>query len=245
MLTAQAPDPDRRVRPGEPFRFACSASLPCFNTCCRNKDLILTPYDVLRLKGALRLDSDRFLERHVLFRPDPDSGFPVLSLRMLDEPEKRCPFVGQAGCTVYGDRPTACRLYPLGRATARTGGGDPEEVFFLLHAPACRGLATERSSPLEAWLEGQGLGPYRRFNNRMLEVLFHPRRVPGRRLSPEQVRKVIVACYNADAFRSFLFGSGFLKQAGVPSARRRKIRSDDEALLSFGFEFLERVLYAR
>jgi len=246
MLTRQAPDPDRCLRPGDPFRFACSQALDCFNTCCRNKDLILTPYDVLRLKTALSLHSDRFLEQHVLFRPDPDSGFPVLSLRMRDEPERRCPFVGPQGCTVYDDRPTACRLYPLGRATSRTaaGTGEPEEIFFLLDTPACLGLDAERSVSLETWLEGQGLGPYRRFNNRMLKVLFHGKRARGGKLSREQVQKVIVACYNPDVFRDFLFRSGFLKQARVPAARRRRIRGDDEALLAFGFEFLEKVLYS-
>ncbi len=161
MLTEQAPHHERRLQSGDPFRFDCSAGLACFNTCCRNKDLVLTPYDVLRLKTACRLHSDRFLQQHVLFRPDPASGFPVLSLRMQDDSEKQCPFVGEGGCTVYQHRPTACRLYPLGRASGRAAGsGEQEEFFFLLETPACLGVREERTVTLEEWLQGQGLGPY-------------------------------------------------------------------------------------
>jgi Fe-S-cluster containining protein len=241
MLTDQAPHQAKRLNPGDPFRFACSSGLPCFNTCCRNKDLLLSPYDVLRLKTARRLHSDRFLREHVLFRPDPASGFPVLSLRMQDDRERHCPFVGEQGCTVYCDRPTACRLYPLGRAT---GYGAGEEFFFLLDTPVCLGVREEQTVTLEEWLQGQGLEPYLAFNNLMLKVLFHKKRDPRKKLSQEQVQKVIVACYNLDAFRDFLFRSKFLKQAGVTADKRRKLKNDEEALLRFGFEFLQKVLFS-
>ncbi len=78
----------------------------------------------------------------------------------------------------------------------------------------------------------------------MLKILFHKKRDPRNKLSQEQLQKVIVACYNLDAFREFLFRSGFLKQAGVPANKRRKLKNDDEALLRFGVEFLQKVLYA-
>jgi len=245
MLTDRPPRDTARLQSGDTFRFSCAPGLACFNTCCRNKDLILTPYDVLRLRSACGLHSDRFLERHVLYRPDPASGFPVLSLRMQDDPERRCPFVGENGCTVYRDRPTACRLYPLGRATGPGAErGNPEAFFFLLDTPDCLGVRQECAVRLAAWLKGQGVVEYLAFNNLMLKLLFHPKRDRGRSLTPEQVQKVILACYNPDAFRTFLFRSGFLKQAGVPAHRRRKLRENDEALLRFGFEFLEKVLFA-
>jgi Fe-S-cluster containining protein len=245
MLTGEVPPSEQRLKSGDTFCFSCSSGLACFNTCCRSKDLILTPYDVLRLKGALGLHSDRFLERHALYRPDPLSGFPVLSLRMQDDADRRCPFVGPDGCTVYADRPTACRLYPLARAVGRASrAGAEEEFFFLLDTPSCLGVAQERTVRLEDWIDGQGLAPYLEFNNRMLGVRFHRKRDPGKKLGEEQVKKVMVACYNLDAFREFLFGSGFLKHAGISPGRRRKLRDDDPELLRFGFEFLGKVLFA-
>ena len=37
-----------------PLCFACHPKVPCFNECCRELDLALSPYDVLRLRRALR-----------------------------------------------------------------------------------------------------------------------------------------------------------------------------------------------
>jgi len=245
MLTDRVSDHKERLHAGDTFRFSCSPGMACFNACCRNKDLVLTPYDVVRLKTACGLHSDRFLERYVLYRQDPGSGFPVLSLRMQDDPGKRCPFVAGGGCTVYRHRPTACRLYPLGRATAPAlDAGGADTFFFLLDTPGCLGVGEQHAVRLQDWLEGQGLLPYLEFNNLMLKLLFHKKRDRRVPLSPGQVQKVILACYNPDAFRTFLFRSGFLKQAGVPAGRRRKLRENDEALLRFGFEFLEKVLFA-
>jgi hypothetical protein len=47
------------------FTFRCHSDLTCFNQCCRNLNLFLYPYDVLRLRKRLNMDSDRFLEAHV------------------------------------------------------------------------------------------------------------------------------------------------------------------------------------
>ena len=50
------------IKRGQPFRFRCHSALACFNQCCRNLNLFLYPYDVIRLRKALQMDSDRFLE---------------------------------------------------------------------------------------------------------------------------------------------------------------------------------------
>ncbi len=244
MISNEEVPQEKRLTADEPFRFSCSSGLACFNTCCANKDLVLTPYDVLRLKKARKLHSDAFLERHILYRPDPANGFPVLSLRMQDDERKRCPFVEEEGCGVYHDRPTACRLYPLGRAVGRAAGsGKEDEFFFLLDTPNCLGTEQERTVRLGDWLEGQGLAPYLQFNNLMLGVLFHKKRDPKKKLDTEQLQKVIVACYNLDVFREFLFRSGFLDQAGITGKARSRLRKDNEKLLRFGYDFLEKVLY--
>ncbi len=40
----------RPVVQDETFRFACHSQLPCFTRCCADLKLVLTPYDILRLK---------------------------------------------------------------------------------------------------------------------------------------------------------------------------------------------------
>jgi hypothetical protein len=48
-----------------------------------------------------------------------------------------------------------------------------------------------------------------------------------------------MATYNIDQFRDFLFNSTFLKRYKVKSALLKKIRTDDVALLKFGFDWVK------
>ena len=52
---------DRSRTEGAPdsFCFACQKERPCFTTCCANLKLVLTPYDILRLKTRLQLTTGR------------------------------------------------------------------------------------------------------------------------------------------------------------------------------------------
>ena len=48
--------PGIQLKPGDSFAFRCHPDIACFNRCCRNLNLFLYPYDVIRLKGALGID---------------------------------------------------------------------------------------------------------------------------------------------------------------------------------------------
>ncbi len=88
VLIENVPPSQERLNLTDTIAFDCHKGLSCFGTCCRNRDLVLTPYDVLRLKRALNLHSDAFLEQLALYRVDPASGFPVISLRMEADEQK-------------------------------------------------------------------------------------------------------------------------------------------------------------
>ncbi|MBF0496085.1 MAG: YkgJ family cysteine cluster protein [Deltaproteobacteria bacterium] len=235
---------EHRLGPNDTFNFACHKKISCFNSCCRNKHLPLTPYDVMRLKKALNLHSDDFLSKYTLFQIEPQSGFPVISLKMSDPPTRTCLLVTVKGCRVYEDRPTSCRLYPLGRASGRRAADDAyDEFFFPLDAPNCQGIKETKIQTVAEWREDQGLLPYTRANDRMLNIVFHPRRDETKQLDDRQLQKVIVALYNLDVFREFVFNTEFLKTYEVEEALAERIKEDDEALLDLGFKFLEQALF--
>jgi Fe-S-cluster containining protein len=179
MFLESPPPHEKRLQPTDTFHFSCHRELSCFNTCCRNKHLPLTPYDILRIKRNLAIHSDDFLARYVVYRPDPESGFPILSIKMRHK-EAICPFVTEKGCAIYPDRPTACRLYPLGRSSGiDSAEGKPKEFYALLHITQCHGLREEKAWSVAQWVNDQGLLPYIHMNDKMLEILFHPRRNPS------------------------------------------------------------------
>ncbi|HIJ40390.1 MAG TPA: YkgJ family cysteine cluster protein [Deltaproteobacteria bacterium] len=222
------------------FHFSCHRRLSCFNSCCRNKHLLLTPYDVIRIKRALHLFSDDFLSQYAVYRLDPGSGFPILSLKMKGA-ENVCPFVGRDGCEIYDDRPTACRLFPLGRLSAL--GDDEGGIFYLLDLKGCEGVKENKVQVINQWRIDQGLLPYDEMNDRMLEILFHPKRDRSIFLNEGQQQKVMVACYNVDIFREFVFHTGFLELFRIDAATRKNINKNDEALLQLGFSYLKKVLF--
>lgn len=244
MFLEAVPPPEKRMQLSDSFLFSCHKDLACFNSCCRSKHLPLTPYDVLRLKKALNLHSDDFLTRYAVYRVDRDSGFPTISLKMREDSSALCPFVSPEGCGVYDDRPTACRLYPLGRAGGRAAGRLGWEAFFyMLDTPDCLGIEEKRDWKIKDWQDGQGLFPYIKMNDGMLDILFHTKRDRKKPLDERQVRKVMVACYNLDVFREFVFKTEFLELFEVDQTTRSKIEEDVVALLNLGLAYLRNTLF--
>ncbi|MBW1714158.1 MAG: YkgJ family cysteine cluster protein, partial [Deltaproteobacteria bacterium] len=156
------------------FRFACHPGMACFTVCCRKLDLVLTPYDILRLKKQLGLEAGQFLEKHTLPADPRRSRWPLVRLRMEDKGQ--CPFLSAQGCGVYPDRPSACRTYPLARA-ARPGAspGQVEEGYFLVEEDFCQGFDQDQVWTVQKWVTDQGLVPYHHWNDRWMKILTQPR----------------------------------------------------------------------
>ncbi len=246
MILDRLPPPEKRLLVGDTFTFSCEKGLACFGTCCRNRYLTLTPYDVLRLKNSLKMHSDEFLVRHTVYRLDPESGFPVISLKMGSDSERECPFLTPVGCSIYRDRPTACRLFPLARASGmQPYGAGHDEFFFFLDTKNCLGRKEGRAQILEEYLAAQGVIEYRKINDKMLDILFHPWREKGKPLSSRQLQKIIVACYNVDVFREFVLKADFIEAYQVDDPTRSLIDRDDVALLDLGFTYLKTALFQR
>lgn len=227
------------------FRFACHPGVPCFTRCCADLTLALTPYDVLRLKKGLGISSQEFLNRYTSDEIKENSGLPVLLLKMEAYQGGRCPFLLPEGCSVYSDRPGACRLYPVGRA-ARYNGGRLQERYFLVEEPHCLGFAEDRRWTVQEWLADQGLEDYNEMNSLWMAV---NRDVEGRSLratmTDDRVKMYFMACYNSDQFRRFVFESSFLKNFQIDKKTVSRIRKDDKALLKLGFRWLELALFGK
>lgn len=222
------------------LQFSCQRSVACFNVCCRDLYLVLTPYDVLRLKNACGMDSTSFLEEYATTEVDPGWKIPVVKLKMLDDPVRSCPFVREEGCRVYDDRPGACRTYPLGRAARRSVQGSTlqiEEKYFLVRESHCLGFQEEKRWAVSEWVEDQGLAEYNAWNDRWMEFLSRYR--PGlRNLSETQWKMLYMACYSLNRFHEFVFRTRLLSLIDVPEDRVEAMRKSEEELLAFALEWL-------
>ena len=66
-----------RMSLDDSFVFQCHQKLACFTHCCQDVSIVLTPYDVLRLKKALGIDSSEFLQRYTISPFSQDQKFPA------------------------------------------------------------------------------------------------------------------------------------------------------------------------
>ncbi len=242
MIETEAELSGPRLRPDEVLRFRCHPGLACFNSCCRDKQLTLLPYDVLRLRRALGCTSAAFLAEHGVLEIEPASGWPTLRLGLAAD--GRCPFVGAGGCGVYRHRPTCCRVYPLARAVALDAGGEPTEAFVAAETgPGCLGFGAPGDLTVAAWTRDQGLDEYRAANDRVARLFLHPRRPRPLSLPAAEVHAVVMALYNLDVFREFAARSGFAERSGMPAASVARALASDEALLELGQDWLAARLF--
>jgi Fe-S-cluster containining protein len=217
--------------------------MECFTRCCAALNLPVTPYDILRLKNSLGLTSDEFLLQHTEMRFDAHPRFPMVLLKMRVE-DKKCPFVTPEGCSIYEDRPGACRIYPIGRASMKVDREkEAREKFFVVREDHCLGFREEQTWTIEEWTADQGLDEYSAMNDLWLEIISSQRSLGPEKEIPRKMQMFSMASYNLDKFRKFVFESRFLQLFDVASQTREKLTRDDRALLSFAFDWLKFSLF--
>jgi hypothetical protein len=238
--------PDNMVPLGDgDFQFSCHPGVECFTLCCRNVDLILYPYDIIRLKNGLNIDSEEFLRRHTALQRGDNPFFPTVKLRLIEDEAKACPFLRATGCAVYNDRPSACRTYPLERAVDRTcTEGVPAEYYFITDHAYCLGHKEQLRFTVKEWIRNQKVSGYNVMNDFWAEMdtLFATNPWKGEGAAGEKQQLSFLVCYNIDGFRRFAEQHNIVKQFLLDKTVRRRIESDDSELLKFGFEWLKLML---
>jgi Fe-S-cluster containining protein len=240
---AKAPCDMIALSPEASFSFACNPGVPCFNACCRDLSQFLTPYDVLRLKRCLDLTSGEFLGNFTAWHIGPGSGLPVVTLRPVGGSQLRCPFVTPQGCSVYPDRPAACRTYPLVRLVSRDReSGHTSERFFLLKEPHCQGHLQARKQTVREWLCDQDLAAYNRMNDLLMAAISLKNRLAPGPLPLTLQRLFYQACYDQDAFRALVREKRLTRPAAVDTPPLERLESDDDALLAFALDYWQKAL---
>jgi len=227
------------------IKFSCHKGLGCFNQCCADVNIFLTPYDILRMKTRLNLTSDKFLNRYTYAITLDDKGLPAVVLKMEEDEKKKCPFVNEDGCTIYEDRPWSCRMYPIGMASPNKNSIKNREDFYFIvdQGFPCQGFKEEKEWTIKEWKEDQGADIYDSKGGPYKEVTLHPFFLAGNFLTPEKSKMFYMACYDLDKFRTFLFESTFFHMFDVDNETVEKIRLDDEDLLDFGFRWIRFSLF--
>ncbi len=232
------------------IKFACHPGVSCFNACCKQADVMLAPYDVIRLKHKLGISSEEFLKNYTVpWEMDSDG---IIGVKLRTTEDKACLLMDDSGCTVYEDRPAACRYYPFGlMGVKHTEAKTDEQNYFRIEEDHCKGHQEESFLPetkeitLREYRQSQGVEEFDKHNLDWIRLMLKKKSAGPSVGTPsvESLQVLFMATYDIDRFRRFVTSPNFKKVYALEQETYDEIENDDIALLKFGYRFLKQVLF--
>lgn len=227
------------------IQFQCRQGIACWNACCSNIDISLTPYDILRLTRRLELSSGAFLQRYTVPYELEPNGIAGVKLRPVEH-GTACRFMTPEGCSVYEDRPTACRYYPVALLSLRRQDEYTDQSSYaLVEESHCLGHREARSISVADYRQEQGLDAYDDLARGWRQLILK-KKSSGPSIGKPSKRSLelfFMVCYDLDRFSQFVVSEGFRALYDLPAQELKDILCDDVALMQFGFRFLRQVLF--
>jgi Fe-S-cluster containining protein len=249
-MVSESNDNPARIQPvrlelDSKIKFSCHKGVRCFTQCCRGIRILLTPYDIIRMKNRLGLSSEDFLAIYTEPQLLEKTDLPVITLKLLDDDAKSCPFVREDGCLIYADRPSTCRYYPLGVASlSHKENADDEGFFILIEEPHCKGFEEDKVWTIRDWRKDQGVDVDDDINAGWTDLLVRKRSFPKNiALTEKTYQLFFMVSYNIDQFRDFVFNSSFLTRYPIDDETLEKIKTSEIELLRFGLNWLKSLLF--
>ena len=227
------------------IQFQCRKGIDCWNACCSNIDISLTPYDILRLKRRFELSSGAFLQQYTLPYQMEQDSIAGVKLRPVAH-GTACQFMTPEGCSVYQDRPTACRYYPIALLSLRRQDENTDRASYaLVEEPHCLGHKEPRQISVGDYRKEQGLEDYDELARGWRQLILK-KKSSGPSIGKPSKRSLelfFMVCYDLDRFSQFVASEGFSTIYDVPEQEMKDILCDDVALMQFGFRLLRQVLF--
>ena len=227
------------------FSFRCHKNISCWNACCNNIDIALTPYDIIRLKQRLGMKSWEFLREYTTpyeFEKDGIAGVKLMPV----EGGTACRFMNEEGCSVYTDRPTACRYYPVGLVSMRRQDEyNDRQYYAMVSEEHCKGHHEENPMTIDQFRAEQGVEEYDKHSHGWRQLVLK-KKSSGATIGKPSLksrRLFFMANYDIDRFREFVRSEGFTKSFVIEDELFVRLMSDDVELMEFGYRLLQQVLF--
>ena len=227
------------------IQFSCHKGIKCWNACCSNIDISLTPYDVLRMKTRLGISSTEFLKEYTVPYEMEMDGIAGVKFRPVDG-GSACRFMKPEGCGIYEDRPTACRYYPVALLSMRKQDEYVDrDSYALVKEDHCKGHEENRRITIADYRKEQGLEEYDELARGWRQLVLK-KKSSGPSIGKPTLRSrqlFFMACYDIDRFREFVSAESFSRLFELPQEEKDALLADDVALLQFAFRFLRQVMF--
>ncbi len=233
------------VGPDHVIQFSCHKGIGCWNACCSNIDISLTPYDIIRLKKRLGISSTEFLRDYTVPYEMEKDGIAGVKFRPV-EGGTACRFMRPEGCSVYEDRPTACRYYPVALLAMRKQDEYTDtQSYALVKEDHCKGHEVARRLTIAEYRREQGIEEDDELTRGWRQLILK-KKSSGPAIGAPSLKSrqlFFIACYDVDTFRGFVDSEGFGKLFKLSADEKAMLMADDVELMQFAFRFLKQVLF--
>jgi len=243
-LPHNSPIEPTRLELEDTIKFRCHKDISCWNECCSRADVSLAPYDIIRMKKHLGIDSSEFLKNYTVPFEIDAHGIPGIKLRTTND--GACLFMKEEGCSVYEDRPTACRYYPSGLLSMRAlGKSEDERHFLMVKEPHCKGHDEDREITIADYRKEQVVEEFDELNRDWYRIILKKKSTGPTIGAPSDMslQLFFMASYDVDRFRRFVLSDSFKKMYTVTDAEFASFEKDDIELMKFGFTLMKQVLF--
>jgi Fe-S-cluster containining protein len=227
------------------IQFQCRKGIDCWNACCSNIDISLTPVDILRLSRRLDISTTEFLVQYTFPYELEPNGIAGVKFKPVEN-GSACQFMRPEGCDVYSDRPTACRYYPVALLSMRRSDEYTDRnAYALVKEAHCHGHNEPRQLSIEDYRQEQGVVEYDELGRGWRQLVLK-KKSSGPTIGAPSKRSLqlwFMACYDLDRFRDFVASTAFNEVYDIPWNEMQKILSTDTELMLFAFQFLRQTMF--
>lgn len=227
------------------IQFRCHKGIDCFNACCKNIDISLTPYDVVRMKKRLGMSSSEFLVKYTFPYEMEKDGIAGIKLKPVED-GTACQFMTEEGCSIYADRPTACRYYPVALLSMRRQDEFTDRTAYaVVKESHCHGHLEPRELTVDEYRAEQGLLEYDEMGRGWRQLILKKKSSGPTVGKPSQRSRQLffMASYDVDQFREFINMPSFDEVYDLAPDLKTKLLQDDTELMLFGQQFLRQVMF--
>jgi hypothetical protein len=227
------------------IQFQCRKGIDCWNACCSNIDISLTPVDILRLSRRLGISTTEFLMQYTFPYELEPNGIAGVKFKPVEN-GSACQFMRPEGCDVYTDRPTACRYYPVALLSMRRSDEFTDRnAYALVKEAHCHGHNEPRQLTIDEYRQEQGIVEYDELGRGWRQLVLK-KKSSGPVVGTPSKRSLqlwFMACYDLDRFRDFIASTAFNEAYDIPWDEMQKILSTDDELMLFAFRFLRQTMF--
>ncbi|MEE8569212.1 MAG: hypothetical protein V3S81_11425, partial [Anaerolineales bacterium] len=148
--------------------------------------------------------------------------------------------------SVYEDRPTACRYYPIGLlSTRRQDENFDRASYALVTEDHCHGHFEDRKLTIDEYRIEQGLDDYDEHGRAWRQLILKVKSAGPAigNMSKTSLKFFFMVCYDLDRFREFVRSTGFSTTYDIDQATMDELLTDDMALLRFGDRMIRQIMY--